>query len=50
VLLPPGTFRMGAHNAGAELVDLDAEANESPVQAVTLDAFFLAKHEMTQAQ
>jgi formylglycine-generating enzyme required for sulfatase activity len=46
VLVPAGTFAMGATTAD----DPDAEANEAPVQSIALDAFFVAKHEMTQAQ
>ena len=30
--------------------DQDSQANESPVQPVSLEPFFLSKYEMTQAQ
>jgi formylglycine-generating enzyme required for sulfatase activity/serine/threonine protein kinase len=52
VLVPGGSFDMGAQRDYPEEpnFDLDAEPNESPVSAVTLDAFFIAKHETTQAQ
>ena len=56
VLIPGGTFRMGAHPVddahprGAPNVDPQALSAEYPVQDVEVDAFFIAKHEMTQAQ
>ena len=52
VLLPGGTFRMGAQRTdpGGPNYDPQARDNESPVHAVTLSAFFLSKYEMTQAQ
>ncbi|MEZ5965108.1 MAG: SUMF1/EgtB/PvdO family nonheme iron enzyme [Planctomycetota bacterium] len=50
VLLPGGTFAMGAQPDGPANQDPAAEANESPVHTLTLAPFFLAKHEMTQAQ
>ena len=56
VLLPGGTFVMGADRpsaerpAGAPNVDALAAPNESPASEVTLDPFFIAKHEMTQAE
>jgi formylglycine-generating enzyme required for sulfatase activity len=52
VLLPGGTFDMGAQNADPKARNFDprAEAQESPVQAVTLAPFFMSKYEMTQGQ
>ncbi len=52
VLLPGGTFAMGAQNDDPNEPNYDAGAggNESPVHAVTLAAFFLSKYEMTKGQ
>jgi formylglycine-generating enzyme required for sulfatase activity len=51
VLIPGGHFAMGAAHTNAENIDPWAEEiNETPVHTVTLAPFFLAKHEMTQAQ
>jgi formylglycine-generating enzyme required for sulfatase activity len=57
VLLPGGTFRMGATKPQDDdtaptdpNVDPEAHANESPVTEVTLDPFFMSKYEMTQGQ
>jgi formylglycine-generating enzyme required for sulfatase activity/serine/threonine protein kinase len=56
VLLPGGTFRMGAirpdaSRAAAETnLDPEADDRESPVTAVTLDPFFMSKYEVTQGQ
>ncbi len=52
VLLPGGTFQMGAQKTdpNGPNYDLQAGANEGPVQAVTLAPFFLSKYEMTQGQ
>jgi len=52
VLIPGGTFAMGAQNAdpGGPNFDPRAEPGEQPVHRVSLSAFFLAKHEFTQAQ
>ena len=50
--IPAGEFLMGAQGtdpAGPHY-DAKAEPDEQPVQRVRLDAFFLAKHETTQAQ
>jgi formylglycine-generating enzyme required for sulfatase activity/serine/threonine protein kinase len=52
VLLPGGTFEMGAQKQdpnGANY-DPEARANESPVHEVKLSPYFLSKYEMTQAQ
>jgi serine/threonine protein kinase/formylglycine-generating enzyme required for sulfatase activity len=55
VLLPPGTFAMGARKPdpgpgpGPNL-DPDATPFEAPVHSVSLDAFFLSRFEMTQGQ
>jgi len=52
VLLPGGTFLMGAQRTGPEKPNYDprAEPSESPLHDVTLDAVFVARHEMTQGQ
>ncbi len=52
VLIPGGTFRMGAQRTDPDApnYDKDAESDEGPVHDVTLDPFFLSKYEMTQAQ
>jgi formylglycine-generating enzyme required for sulfatase activity/serine/threonine protein kinase len=52
VLLPGGTFAMGAQSADAKKPNYDprAEAKESPVNNVTLAPFFMSKYEMTQGQ
>jgi formylglycine-generating enzyme required for sulfatase activity/serine/threonine protein kinase len=52
VLLPGGSFRMGAQstNAAGENFDPRAESRESPVNTVTLAPFFMSKYEMTQGQ
>lgn len=52
VLLPGGTFRMGAQKEDPDAPNFDAGANsnESPVHEVTLSPFFLSKYELTQAQ
>jgi len=52
VLLPGGTFRMGAQSElpGDHNYDPDADTDEFPVHLVTLSPFFLSKYEMTQAQ
>jgi formylglycine-generating enzyme required for sulfatase activity/serine/threonine protein kinase len=52
VLVPGGTFRMGAQRTDPNGPNYDpqAETSESPVHDVTLSPFFLAKHECTQAQ
>jgi formylglycine-generating enzyme required for sulfatase activity/serine/threonine protein kinase len=52
VLIPGGTFQMGAQNAGpaGTHYDPDVAEGEGPVHAVTLAPYFLSKFEMTQAQ
>lgn len=52
VLLPPGEFWMGAMRGepGLEQNDPLAADDEQPVRPVMLDAFFLARTELTQAQ
>ena len=54
VLLPGGTFLMGAQGLDATQPNYDAEAliqrDEGPVGPVTLAPFFMGKHELTQAQ
>ncbi len=52
VLLPGGSFRMGAQRADPDAPNHDpaAEPNEQPTHEATLAAFLLAKHECTQAQ
>ncbi|MEZ5966487.1 MAG: SUMF1/EgtB/PvdO family nonheme iron enzyme [Planctomycetota bacterium] len=50
VLLPGGTFHMGASRTGQVNVDPSALDHEAPVHEVKLAPFFIGKHEMTQAQ
>lgn len=52
VLLPGGTFAMGAQaqDPDAANFDPDAPAFVGPVQQVELDAFLMARHEVTQGQ
>jgi formylglycine-generating enzyme required for sulfatase activity len=55
VLLPGGTFWMGAESPGArgpETRNADplARPEESPVHELTLDPFFIGKYELTQGQ
>jgi serine/threonine protein kinase/formylglycine-generating enzyme required for sulfatase activity len=55
VLIPAGAYVMGALPKGDELsgdapIDPDAAPMEQFVRRVTLDAFFVAKHECTQGQ
>lgn len=52
VLLPGGTFHMGAQAADKSGMNYDPNAKESeaPVQDVTLAAFFISKFEVTQGQ
>jgi formylglycine-generating enzyme required for sulfatase activity len=50
VLLPGGSFAMGAARSGDTNLDPAALDHESPVHQVRLAAFFIAKHELTQAQ
>lgn len=52
VLIPPGTFKMGAQSRNPSAPNYDPRATdlEGPVHDVSLRAFFMAKHELTQAQ
>ncbi|MEM7202632.1 MAG: SUMF1/EgtB/PvdO family nonheme iron enzyme, partial [Planctomycetota bacterium] len=56
VLLPGGSFRMGAEAAGPERgadqpnVDAGAVSWERPVHEVTLDPFLIGKYEVTRGQ
>jgi len=52
VLVPPGAFHMGAQDRDPDApgFDPDAQRSEEPVALVRLDAFFLSKYELTQAQ
>ncbi len=52
VLIPGGSFEMGAQKTDPAGVHFDPEAHtdESPVKEVTLSPFFLSKFEMTQGQ
>ena len=55
VLLPGGDVLLGAQNRDPAAPHYDPEASDGPVQEtppyeVRLDPFFLAKHELTQAQ
>ena len=52
VLIPGGTFQMGAQKEDKDGPNYDPEAedDESPVHEVTLSPFFLSKYECTQAE
>ncbi len=52
VLLPGGTFQMGAQKTDPNGANYDAQAadDEGPVHSVTIAPFFLSKYEMTQGQ
>ncbi|MBL8858816.1 MAG: SUMF1/EgtB/PvdO family nonheme iron enzyme [Planctomycetes bacterium] len=55
VLVPAGTFHMGSQGPvpgqpSGPRTDPSAEANEMPLTPVTLEAFFIARFETTQAQ
>ncbi len=52
VLVPGGTFNMGAQSTDDEKpnFDGDARADEGPVHAVTVSPFLISKWEMTQGQ
>ncbi|MCB9919124.1 MAG: SUMF1/EgtB/PvdO family nonheme iron enzyme [Planctomycetes bacterium] len=52
VLLPGGTFRMGAQRVDATKANFDggADADEAPVHEVKLDPFFIGRHEVTRGQ
>jgi len=52
VLLPGGTFSMGAQSTDPDGPNFDPRADdiEGPVHEVTLSPFFLSKYEMTQGQ
>jgi formylglycine-generating enzyme required for sulfatase activity len=52
VLVPGGTFLMGAQSADPSRPNYDPQAygDEGPVRSVQLSPFFLSKYEMTQAQ
>jgi serine/threonine protein kinase/formylglycine-generating enzyme required for sulfatase activity len=52
VLVPAGTFWMGAQKEDANQPNYDAEADtdEGPVHRVVLEPFLLARHEITRSQ
>ena len=52
VLIPPGPFWMGSQSADPDGHNFDPSADfyEGPVHEVELDAFFIGKYEVTQAQ
>jgi formylglycine-generating enzyme required for sulfatase activity/serine/threonine protein kinase len=52
VLIPGGTFEMGAQRDEPDEVNFDpaAESDEGPVHSITLAPFFISKYEMTQGQ
>ncbi len=52
VLIPGGTFNMGAQKADPNAGNFvpQAEEDEGPVHEVKLSPYFIAKHEVTQAQ
>ena len=57
VLLPGGTFQMGAQNVSRDQPNFDPDAGEDEstgegdlLRTITLDPFFISKYELTQAQ
>ena len=50
VLVPGGSFTMGASAAGALDPDPNAQPSEGPPHTVRIDAYFLSKYEVTQEQ
>ncbi len=53
VLLPGGSFDMGARRAGVDGdhgQDQNARSDEEPVHRVSLDPFFISKYELTRGQ
>jgi len=52
VLIPGGTFLMGAQTSDPEAPNYDPQARdyETPAHEVSLSPYFLSKYEMTQAQ
>ncbi|MFT7618891.1 MAG: serine/threonine protein kinase/formylglycine-generating enzyme required for sulfatase activity [Planctomycetota bacterium] len=52
VLIPGGTFKMGSQKEDPKKANYDpgAAGGEGPVHEVKLEAYFLSKYEMTQAQ
>ncbi len=52
VLIPGGTFRMGAQKEDPDGPNFDAAAlnDETPVHEIELSPYFISKYEMTQAQ
>jgi len=52
VLLPAGTFLMGSQRDDQDAPNFNSRArlHEAPVVEVTLDAFMIARHELTQGQ
>ncbi len=50
VLIPGGSFWMGAAKGDPIHPDDAASSRESPVHRITIDPFFLSKYEMTQGQ
>lgn len=52
ILVPGGRFLMGSQSTDVEAENffVNAEGNEGPVHEVMLTPYFIAKHEVTQAQ
>lgn len=52
VLIPGGTFQMGAQSANPDQPNYDpgAGTDESPVRSVRLSPYFMSKYEMSQGQ
>lgn len=52
VLIPAGTFKMGAQQTDPNAVNYDpnAQENETPLHDVSLTPFLISKYEMTQGQ
>lgn len=52
ILVPAGSFRMGAQSQDADANNFDsmAEKEEAPPHEVTLEPYFLSRYELTQGQ
>lgn len=50
ILVPGGSFHMGAHPALGPNIDPNTQQNEVPVVEVSLAPYFLSRYELTQGQ